>query len=261
MVVRPMSFVSILQCDKRLDFGPRRPWPKAFPALAWQELLLTGFERTSGEAVGLDCTFLEAITSAYPELGLSEFARLSARVPPELQSGLAAAYKLRASERLEQTLQLLRQTPMVFQNWVDDKKLGARDVSVLAAVAEITKYEKFLSTLTTLNLSKMQAVEALDCAVELSLMGSLEILPEANERPADYHRRLQALRRPQSTACDEKWRKTVSTWPWPGQVQGHWQRFNDRSGVEIKIRATSPEDLQKKLARLNEIRETWSCTL
>ena len=75
-----MPFRPIPQCDKSLDFRPRVSWPRAFPAFAWQNLLLTGFERKEGQALDLckssGCNWLEAFTACYSILGFAELTRL-----------------------------------------------------------------------------------------------------------------------------------------------------------------------------------------
>src|SRR5665213_2964767 len=126
MVVRPMPFRLLVHCDKSLDFQPRGEWPRAFPALAWQGLLLTGFDRRDGQALDLfennRCTWLEAITACYPELGLAELARLHRgliatrpELAQELVVALYSAYGLRWCDRLEETVNVLLKTPLPFQ--------------------------------------------------------------------------------------------------------------------------------------------------
>ena len=271
MVVRPMPFRSIPQCDKTLDFEPRLVWPRALPAYAWQGILLSGFERREGEALDLfqanGCSWLEAMTACYPSLGLAELARLTAGLRtahPELKSeyaeGLFAAYGLRWCERLQDTMAALAQTPMEFQEWVDDKKVGARDLAPLLALPAVADFTPFLRALLKVQLSKSQATQALELGVELFLLEHplTDLLPNGGS-PESYLARLENWRRPKSGAHDEKWRQTVTAWPWPAQVQGQWQRFGDQAGLEIKIRTTSPADFHKKLERLNSIRDTWSC--
>jgi hypothetical protein len=263
-----MTIHSIMQCDRRLDFHPRRDWPRALPALAWQGLLLTGFERTEGQVLDLwengRCPWLEAVKAAHPELGLGELSRLQARLiqtRPELakefNDGLLAEYGLRWCERLQETMQALASTPLEFQNWVDEKGLAARDLSPLLAVG--VDVAPFLMELPRLGLSKSQGVQALEWFVELLMMGQPlnDLMPSTDG--AAYLRRLEQWRKPAAADHDQRRQRQVAEWPWPAHVQGQWQRFGDQSGLEIKIRATSPQDLHKKLERLGAIQETWSC--
>lgn len=271
MVVRLMPFRPILQCDRSLDFKPHMVWPRAFPALAWQGLLLTGFERREGQALDLyknnRCTWLEAVTACYPELGLAELARLyqglklaRPELAEEFQVNLFAEYGLRWCDRLNETLQALLLTPLEFQQWSDEKKWGVRDLAPLLVLKDVNTFSVFFSALPGLPLSKSQAVQALDLVVELSLLGQplSDLMPTGSDGEV-YLKRLQKWRKPRSSASDEQWSKTVMEWPWPAQVQGQWQRFGDQSGLEIKIRTTSPQDFHKKLERLISIRDTWSC--
>lgn len=274
MVVRAMNseriFRQVSQCDKNLDFHPRAIWPRALPVLAWKGLQLCGFERSEGLALDLfahnGCTWLEALTACHPSLGLGELARLHACLEtshPELamqfNEALFAHFGLRWCERLQTTLRALDATPIEFQNWVDEKKPGTRELAPLLAVNDVRMYAAFLRALVSLPISKSQAMQALEWVIELSLMDRpLNDLMPSGDNATAYLKQLESWRRPRSHAQDEQWREVVTKWPWPSQVQGQWQRFGDQSGLEIKIRTTSPQDFHKKLERLLSIQGTWS---
>jgi len=264
-----MQTTSIAQCGKDLDFQPRRQWPAALPAYAWRGQLLCGFGRESGMALDLfelqRAPLIEALKAVHPKLALCELARLSSaleRTWPEmfmeLREGLFQEYALRWSERLEQTLRLLKDTPPSFQEWTGEKDLGARDLSVLLALTAPREFDPFLEALPRLNLSRAEGVRAMELGAELFMMGRPlnDILP-SGDQGATYLRQLEKWRRPNSSGQDEQWRETVKHWPWPSQVQGKWQRFGDQSGLEVNIRSTSPEDFHKKLERLLAIGDTW----
>lgn len=253
--------------------------------MCWQGLLLAGFDRAplgagvgAGLTAGVDaealdlwesrrCTWLEALVACHPVLGLGELARLFFQLEksrPELArefaTSLFAAYGLRSSDRMLETLRRLFECPLKFQNLVDDKKFGVRDLAPLLAVKDVGEIALFLNALCDLELSKSLATQALELVIELYLLGRPlnDLLPTSNDGGA-YVERLLAWRRPKSSLSDEQWSQTVSQWPWPAQVHGSWQRFGDQTGIEIKIRTTSPQDLDKKLERLSAIPETWSC--
>lgn len=264
-IFRPIS-----HCDKSLDFQPRQPWPHALPVFVWKGLQLCGFERSEGMALDLSehngCTWLEAFLACHPLLGLGELARLNhvletehPDLAREFNERLYGEFELRWCERLRDTLRALKNTPEEFQNWVDGKAPGVRDLAPLLAVKDVREYAVFLRALATMPFSKTQAVLALEYVVELSLMGRPlnDLLPSGDDAAA-YLRQLEKWRRPRAAETDDQWRQTVVEWPWPAQVQGQWQRFGDQSGLEIKMRATSPQDFQKKLERLLSIQGTWS---
>lgn len=270
MVVRLMPISSITQCDRDLDFQPRKSWPAPFPAFAWKGQLICAFERQTGAVTDLfeaqKSGLLESLHSCHPELGLSELARLARSLSHtwpetylELREGFFAGYGLRWSERLEQTLAALLQTPAVFQNWVDEKKISPRDLSPLLALTGLTEFNPFLTALPSIEIGRSEGVRALEIGVELFLMGRPlnDLLPTQSHGSA-YLRQLEKWRRPQGAESDEQWKQDVSRWPWPSQVQAQWQRFGDTAGLEIKIRTTSPEDFHKKLERLISIGDTWN---
>ncbi len=264
-----MVMTSITQRDIALDFQPRKAWPTAFPAFAWCGQLLTGFQRT--ESVVIDLfelrrgTLVECLVSCYPELGLAELARLTTNLHNvwpetylEIRDDLFRAYGLKRSERLDDTLKALAFLPLKFQEWVDVKKLGARDLSPLLALKSPKEFAPFLQAMVELELSRADGVKVLEMGAELFMMGrSLnEILP-TQKNGEQYLRQLEKWRKPNTLGSDEQWKEDVTKWPWPSQVQAQWQRFGDQAGLEIKMRATSPEDLHKKLQQMSSIGDNW----
>lgn len=265
-----MVITSITQRDIGLDFQPRKGWPEAFPAFAWRGQLLTGFTRTESVVIDLfelrQGTLIECLLSCYPELGLAELARLSTNlhsVWPEtfldIREGLYRAYGLKWSERLEDTFKVLSQLPLKFQEWVDVKKLGARDLSPLLALDDAKTFTPFLQALADLEISRHEGVKALELGTELFLMGRPlnDILP-TQKNGTVYLRQLEKWRKPNALQGDEQWQEEVTKWPWPAHVQAQWQRFGDQSGLEIKIRTTSPEDFHKKLKQMSSIGDNWN---
>ncbi len=259
----------ISQCIRSLDFGPRLSWPQALPPIAWKGILLHGFDRTSGAAldIGVDSmtNWQEAFVACHPRLGLAELSRLHSCMKAELPELLTEAaalfqrYGLRWSDRLQQILFVLRQMPLEFQDWVDEKGVGARDLAPLLAVPDLQTIQPHLRNLVRLAGTKSQILQVLECSIELSLLGqslaTLELQP--GEDISAYKFRLESIRRPLNSKRDETWRSMVATWAWTNQVQGQWQRFGDQAGLEIKLQAFSPDDLLKKIQRLKVIGETW----
>lgn len=271
MVVRIMSLRPISQCNKHLNFIPRRAWSAALPAMAWQGELLCAFERQEGQVLDLFSVngtgLIDAFKALHPELGLGELARFSGRFEKlwpdlyvELREALFSVYGLKWSARLSEVLGVLAATPLVFQNFVDEKKWGTRDLSPLLILKDPRQFDVVLEALAGISLSKFEAVRALEYVIELYMMGRpLNDLLPSTDNGALWLRRLEQWRRPETSARDEDQRRHVAQMPWPPHVQAQWQRFGDEAGLEIKIRTTSPEDLEKKLERLMTIPETWSC--
>lgn len=259
----------IAQCGKSLHFQPSTAWPTALPAFAWRGELLSGFGRETGVVIDLfetqRATLVEALKATHPEMNLSEVARFTLALEktwPELftevREPLLLAYGFRWSERLEQTLRALCETPMEFQNWAGEKDLGPRELSVLLALPSSRDFHPFLAALTQLQLSRTEGVRVLELGAELFMMGRpLNDLLPSGSNGGSYLRQLERWRRPQTLGGDEHWQETVKKWPWPSQVQGKWQRFGDQSGLDVNIRSTSPGDFRKKLERLLSIGDTW----
>ncbi len=272
MVVRLMTNPSVTQCGKSLDFQPHRTWPAALPAITWKGELVCGFERKSGIAVDVwengHAALIDTLKACHPELGLAEIARLSARLEKwlapdalqELRENFFRAYGLKWNDRLGELLGCVRLAPREFQDWIDEKSVSPRDLAALLALGEREmEFQPFLAAMTEMRFSRSDGVRALELGAELFLMGRplSDLLPSSAD-PARYLARLEEWRRPRASAADGDLKSEISQWPWPSQVQAEWQRFGDQSGLEIKIRTTSPEDFGKKLERLISIGNTWS---
>jgi len=231
-------------------------------------VLLCGFDRREGTALDLyeqsGANWRESFYACHPRLGLGELSRLLSQIEthhPQLwrESGeaLLADYGLRLSERLLDTLRVLSRTPLEFQNWVDEKSVGARELAPLMSLAAVEDWKDLLIQLISHGGSKSQVAQALEWSVELHLQ-DVPLTDLAIQADFDVHlQRLERLRRPRTSEVDERWRETVRKWPWPSHVQGQWQRFGDQAGLEIKLRTTSPQDLSNKLQRLLSIRDAW----
>lgn len=264
-----MSLKQISQCAKDLNFQPRAKWPAALPAVCWKGQLLCGFDRLDGVSVDVsetqNCALHEAIFATYPRLGLGELSRLIRllRLQDELlfnkvTEPLLAKYSLRWSERLANTFEKLNETPKVFQDWLDDKQCGPRDVASLLAVNDPNAIEVLLEHFTLLNLSKSSGVQALELAIELYLLEAkmADLLP-GEQSGEEWLKKLVQWRRPETSRTDSEMAGKVRRWPWPSHVQAEWVRRGDESGVAIHIHAKSAEDLELKLKKLGPIPQAW----
>lgn len=251
-----------------LNFQPCHAWPDVFPALKWRGYRVSGFQHDATNEIELNpcSSLIEVIRACYPSLGLAELARLHSRLllampdeGVELTPHLFSAYGLKLNSRLEATLQRLRDCPMPFQNWVDEKAVQARDLAPLLALNKISAFSVFLEAICDMRFSKSDGTRALELGVELYLLGRPlnDILPSGS-KSVPYLRQLEAWRNPSSTARDREWSNEVQRWPWPAQVKGQWRREGDQTGLDVHIRANSANDLRGKLERLLQIPERWT---
>lgn len=213
-----------------------------------------------------DSSWPQSVKACYPEIGLSELARLYHAIhtrAPQLEvhmEDLFAEYGLRWCERLKITMKMLVRLPQEFQNWTDEKKFAARDLAPLLAVTDLSSLDPLFTALTKLNLSKSQGVRAVELVVELFLIGKpLNDLLPTTDKADEYLSLLERWRRPNALEREEIWKEAVARWPWPAHVKAQWQRFGDQSGLELRLRAASPEDFHKQLQKLLSIHEIWLC--
>lgn len=263
---------TLSQCKTRLKFVPRQPWPIALPIVAWQNVVIAANPEALDDPSAVVWSPAPAISLAdtvwtcYPQLGLSELAHLTAAIGrvdhPAFhgqEESILQKYELRWCDRLDQTFSVVLQTPPAFQRWIDERKLGVRELAPLLAVGEVGSVVKALDTIAALNCAKNTGVSILENLVELFLMKSplSDLLPEAIERPESWRHRLDQLRHPRTAAQDAQHGDDVAQWPWPVQTRGQWKRTGDRSGVEITLFAASADDLTAKLEKLKSIGAAW----
>jgi hypothetical protein len=69
---------------------------------------------------------------------------------------------------------------------------------------------------------------------------------------------LKNLRYPRSKKQDQVAQDWLSTLPWPSKSQVKWQRKGDTAGIEIKLFATSPQELNKHIQSLQRVQDIFS---
>ncbi len=250
-----------------LDFQPDTIHPAELPALAWDNLLLNGFDRTEGSVWNLrshnpNCGLAEAIKLAHPNLSLAEMARLFGRraVVSDLHEEfprLCALVGWRYGQELVQCLDLLQTTSLNFQKWVSAKKVQPSEVRILSENLSAMDSKTVLAQFELGQWSRRDGVQAIQWLAELQLQG----VDLANELATFWPdsdkvlRRLQHLRHPITSQRDQDAQRKVREWPWPSNTQAKWVRTGDRAHIEVSLQAVSHKEFGEKLNRLLEISE------
>jgi hypothetical protein len=247
-----------------LEFNPRKPWPATLPALAWAGVPFAGVSvdpegAKAGALVEMSQrteNFAEAFVTAYPVLGLGELARLFSAVQthPSREllnvswAELFARYGYRDGETFRQALILLKNAPVEFVDWVDEKGLGIRDLAPLRAPTDAAFLACLLIYVGTSRPPKSIGVQIIEWAVDLHLMEqsldfslTFEKL-HAQAKAARFSRRSEAR-----TQLTEKIKKIS----WPKEVQAVVSEKGDRLGFEVRIFSESAEDFARKVEQLS----------
>ncbi len=259
---QPPRISSLSQCDNSLDFQPLATWPEGLPAVAINKVVIAGFSQ--------DLVFNHSIPneqkekmaallrSVHSDLSFAEMARLIAKakkhswLPIDL---IAQKYGWLPNEAFYKTAQLLLQTPVGFQNWCAEKKIGPMDLSSLASAASLN-LNRLLHDIILFKLSKSIGTKVLELGIELLLMGKSAddiSVTDGKTQGDQWLEKLQALRYPQSAERDSLEKDQMTSLPWPGMSQAKWTRQGDKTGVELKLFVSQPSDLKKYLQSLEKV--------
>jgi hypothetical protein len=259
-----MELKSLSLCSTGLDFKARTAWPEALPAIAWGEQLIAGFEKKSGSAVSIDPDTQPLhllIKACHPDLGLAELARLISCIEklaePFEATNFLKCYGLHDSETLRRTLAHIIALPIAAQNWIDEKTLGPRELSIFLSMPEPLQLNALLEQITARNISRQIGVKILEIGGELLLMNIAWPTWESHAKDPDGRLWLKAageLRHPNSTATDQSRSQRVTTLPWPAHIHAEWKREGDRAGLSIQFSSQSVADWQKRINDLEAIK-------
>ena len=152
--------------------------------------------------------------------------------------------------------QILNQSPD-FKSWVENKKLSARELSILTEFSELDSIQMVLEWIGKNQPSHSQGAQILELSGELLLMGkSLKLLFEQELNPKLLLKKLQNLRHPLSSKRDDLRSKIIKSLPWSSFIKGKWVRENDSGYLEVSFQSSSVKDLEKKIKNLEQIKET-----
>lgn len=262
----PPTLCPISQCVTELQFQTRSHWPQSLPAVAVNNVVLAGFQQPMVFNHSLDWKDRDAIAtlfrSLYSDLSFAELALLwekSEAFDWFPFAEIAAKFHFQATEHFFNVAKALLKTPIGFQNWCADKKIGPQDLSSLLAARALDLKPLYLKILN-LGLSKSQGAQALETAIELLLMGISEtdLQLSVSEESFQAEAWLELLKRkrfPEAFARDTAAQENMKNLPWPGSSQARWTRYGDKSGIELKIFVSNPSDLKKHMQSLSRVQD------
>lgn len=265
-------FKKLASCQRHLDFHPENPWPELLPLYCYDDELLCGFERTDQEnenVIQLEHQSLPlCIKTIYPHLSFPEISRLVAQLTvqfpnsPALYNKIWSLYGYQARENLSLLALKLIQLPLEIQRWFSQKKWAPQDLAPLRALDDLNQLDEHWDELLLANPSKSDGVKWLEMLIELILMGfkkdQLRPLHSSTENSQPYTTaqwlsHLQALRYPLATQQSEQGEQKIRAMNWPPKSEARWTRRGDRSGVELKLFFSNPQELKINTIRLEKM--------
>jgi hypothetical protein len=241
-----------------LDFTPLKSTPNFFPLFTWGDLPINISNKDNG-IPSLDLkergvSLADAISQIYPSLSFIEISQFfniyESLIEFEIWLEVFNKFNLRLNESLILLMKSLTKTPKAFRVWCSEKYLGPRDLEILRSSTVSDLEFQLLTRISELNPTKSTGAEILELTFELVGLGLspkliLESLKDNNIEDSVY--KLRKLRHPLTTQIDSLNNQKLKSIPSINGVDVQWKRYNDRSGVELKIFATSSSEFQKKM--------------
>jgi hypothetical protein len=256
-----MKLIPVHALKNDLFFQPQKPWPQNLPPVAWNDYLLTGWEAKETQALVVEGDLEDLILQFYPELELSEIARLYdklSHLPKESLSfeKLMSGYDLRFSARLEKCLQQILKLSSTAQNWIDEKKLKPSDLEILNCFEDLAPLEEVFTKFAVIKPSKQQGVEILEIYGELVLAEEANLpltdVPTADLWLFDLRRRRYPMREAITGASQKK----LEALAWPQRTKAQLKKAGDQDLLEVSFQAASAADFQKKIAQLAQMQKS-----
>ena len=257
-----MDLIPFSICNKSLDFQPDAPWPKNWPAFAWNQFIVAGFKEKNFHALNFsseDVKFLHLFHTCHPRLHLSEFSRITSLWKKTESFSFSwkdffSKYDLKNTRLFTSILPIFANTPLVFQKWVDQKKIHPSELRVLTSLKDIKSISSLLQWISEENLSHSLGISILEQGVELILMGtSLEEIFKNNLSQEEVLKTIEQKRKPLSHSEEQIKKEQLKKILWPSGIHSQWQRKGDKTGLEIKIWCQNQKELEEKLSKVNQL--------
>ncbi len=252
-----MKIMKVSQCKKNFDFKPAAMWLSSLPAYAWGDELICGFDlnpecnavdlKAEGNRIEL------AFASIHRNLSLAELARLYIKniFKDDQFAVLLEKNSLRFSESLTDLFVKLADSPIEFQNWTAEKKLGAKELFVLKAVGHMHEIRTLLLNISSQNPSRQIGIQILENAVELFLMGHDQ--DELLSADDDWAARLEKLRNPMISAKTTLRQSELANLPWPKFITARVTQHEASLVNEVRLQFKNLSELKRNIEALKKI--------
>jgi hypothetical protein len=259
-----MELIKITQCNKSLSFNSTNSLAKSLVPTSFSKVLLNGFAHPDTSLVinysPTDCEFLVLFKSLHPDLSFVEICEFSKNLSiiPGFENFTShevfANYAYKFDALLKQSIELSSDLPTDFLHWCTQKKWGPQDFAPLRSLSseQIIELHPYFIKIKD-PCSKSEGTQIFELLIELFLLNkniSLLLQLDINQWPA-Y---LKKERYPATHTQQQKNEDLVQKINWPLHSQAKWIRRGDKSGIELKLFFSHPQELSRSLIKLEQVK-------
>lgn len=289
MLVNAMELIKLAQCKKDLTFQfthfeSTAKYASLLP-VAIQNQLICGFSQSeNGQVINYtfeeiktitefahivrtvyhDLTFLEVVRFYKKcEAWIHEYLKQESQDSLELLNQILnpfefyAAFGFRYSENLQLSIQKILSLPESFLAWCHQKKWGPQDFAPLRSVENTETLKPFLNHMCQSPFSKTESTAIFELYIELTLMEHPQLSSLLDLPFTQWMQQLKKWRYPVQHKVIAKEDSELKKLPWPMDSQAKWVQRGDRSGIELKLFFSHPQEFARALQRLELISETF----
>ena len=141
-----------------------------------------------------------------------------------------------------------------FQQWVENKKLNSKDLTILTEIQNLSSLKPLIEWIETHKVTHSEGVQILDLGGESILMDkTLTSFLFKEEKASSLIEHLKKIRQAESFSRDEKKSQIVKKLNLTNFIKTKWIRENDRGALSIHFNTFSLRDFKQKIQKLNSI--------
>ena len=141
-----------------------------------------------------------------------------------------------------------------FHQWVKDKKLTLKDLTILTEFKDSSSLKPLLEWIELCKPTHSEGMQILELGGELLLMNkSLDSLLFKEQKAFSLIECLKKLRQPETSSRDERKSKIINSLGWTDSIKAKWIRQNDRGALSISFNSFSLRDFKQKIQKLDSI--------
>lgn len=240
-----LSFMELARLTKKLQNLPQN-----------SSLLKSSMESLSG----INCN--ENINSYQLDSNQNSSVRF------EIISQLWSLYQFRNYEQHFELIDKIISLPKDLQTWIHQKKVSPLDLAPFKALSKKESFdllEPLWQPFLYYSFSKSDGVKVIEYLIELLLLEfplqelfppnwteNSTLVPTAHNSGENWMHHLHSLRYPKSTQFDQNAEALLLQQTWPKKMDARWIRRGDRSGVELKLFFTHPDELKQNIVGLEK---------
>ena len=153
---------------------------------------------------------------------------------------------------------IFNQFPL-FHQWMKDKKLNPKDLSILTEFETLFPIKPLLQWIEKRQPTHSQGKQILDLGGELLLMDKAfnSLLLKETTAP-QLIEGLKKLRLAETSFRDEKKSDIVNRLAWTDSIKAKWIRQDDRGALSVHFHSFSLKDFKQKIQKLNSVYQQLS---